>query len=70
MRHPGLLDRARAVLVLIDLQEGYRRALRFLVARCDRVLTVTAPLDLGRPLAAGNGAGTRPDSRPDRHRLS
>ncbi len=35
---------------------GYRRALRFLVARCDRVLTVTAPLDLGRPLAAGTVA--------------
>jgi lysophospholipase L1-like esterase len=37
-------------------EEGYRRALRFLVARCDRVLTVTAPLDLGRPLAAGTVA--------------
>jgi lysophospholipase L1-like esterase len=37
-------------------EEGYRRALRFLAARCDRVLTVTAPLDLGRPLAAGTVA--------------
>ncbi|HEX4279459.1 MAG TPA: GDSL-type esterase/lipase family protein [Solirubrobacteraceae bacterium] len=37
-------------------EEGYRRALRFLFARCDRVLTVTAPLDLGRPLAAGTVA--------------
>jgi nicotinamidase-related amidase len=27
MRHPGLLDRNRAVLVLIDLQEGYRSVL-------------------------------------------
>ena len=27
MRHPALLDRARSALVLIDLQEGYRRAL-------------------------------------------
>lgn len=27
MRHPALLDRARAVLVLIDLQEAYRPAL-------------------------------------------
>jgi lysophospholipase L1-like esterase len=37
-------------------EEGYRRALGFLVARCDRVLTLTAPLDLGRPLAAGTVA--------------
>src|SRR5581483_1637433 len=29
----------------------YREALRFLVERCDRVLAVTAPLDLGRPRA-------------------
>jgi len=27
MRHPGLLDRERAVLLLIDLQESYRRVL-------------------------------------------
>src|SRR5258705_7513207 len=27
MRHPGLLDRDRTVLVLIDLQEGYRTVL-------------------------------------------
>jgi nicotinamidase-related amidase len=27
MRHPALLDRERAVLILIDLQEGYRSAL-------------------------------------------
>ena len=40
----------------VVFEDGYRRALRFLVARCDRVLTVTAPLDLGRPLAAGTVA--------------
>ncbi len=28
---------------------GYRAALQFLTGRCERVLTVTAPLDLGRP---------------------
>ena len=27
MRHPGLLDRDRAILLLIDLQESYRRVL-------------------------------------------
>jgi lysophospholipase L1-like esterase len=32
-------------------EEGCREALRFLRDRCDRVLTVTAPLDLGRPRA-------------------
>ena len=32
--------------------DGFRRALRFLDGRCERVLTVTAPLDLGRPRAA------------------
>jgi lysophospholipase L1-like esterase len=32
-------------------ERGYREALRFLDARCDRVLAVTAPLDLGRPRA-------------------
>lgn len=31
----------------------FRRALGFLRGRCDRVLTVTAPLDLGRPRAGG-----------------
>jgi lysophospholipase L1-like esterase len=30
---------------------AFDRALRFLAERCDRVLTVTAPLDLGRPRA-------------------
>jgi GDSL-like Lipase/Acylhydrolase family len=32
-------------------EAGYRTALRFLGPRCDRVLAVTAPLDLGRPRA-------------------
>jgi GDSL-like Lipase/Acylhydrolase family len=31
--------------------ERFRGALEFLVGRCERVLTVTAPLDLGRPRA-------------------
>jgi lysophospholipase L1-like esterase len=35
----------------VRFERGYRVALRFLVARCDRVLAVTAPLDLGRPRA-------------------
>jgi lysophospholipase L1-like esterase len=30
---------------------GFERALTFLVERCDRVLTVTIPLDMGRPRA-------------------
>jgi lysophospholipase L1-like esterase len=29
----------------------FRRAIEFLLARCERVLTITAPLDLGRPRA-------------------
>jgi lysophospholipase L1-like esterase len=32
---------------------SFREALEFLRERCDRVLTVTAPLDLGRPRAGG-----------------
>jgi lysophospholipase L1-like esterase len=32
-------------------EAGFREALRFLGERCDRVLTMTAPLDLGRPRA-------------------
>jgi lysophospholipase L1-like esterase len=32
-------------------EAGFRQALEFLRARCDRVLTATAPLDLGRPRA-------------------
>jgi lysophospholipase L1-like esterase len=31
--------------------DGFGAALRFLAGRCDRVLTVTVPLDLGRPRA-------------------
>jgi lysophospholipase L1-like esterase len=34
-----------------DFQARFRQALRFLHARCDRVLVLTAPLDLGRPRA-------------------
>jgi lysophospholipase L1-like esterase len=34
-----------------DFDVNFRRGLGFLGARCDRVLTVTAPLDLGRPPA-------------------
>ncbi len=33
--------------------QGHRAALDFLKERCDRVLTVTAPRDLGRPPAGG-----------------
>jgi hypothetical protein len=35
---------------------GFASALRFLAERCDRVLTVTAPLDLGRPRAGAKVA--------------
>lgn len=34
-----------------DFERDYRTALAFLRARCTRVLTATAPLDLGRPRA-------------------
>jgi lysophospholipase L1-like esterase len=34
-------------------EPDFRFALSFLRARCDRVLTITAPLDLGRPRAPG-----------------
>jgi lysophospholipase L1-like esterase len=37
----------------VAFSHDYRSALRFLIGRCERVLTVTAPLDLGRPRAAG-----------------
>jgi lysophospholipase L1-like esterase len=37
-------------------EASYRVALRFLAGRCDRVLTMTAPLDLGRPRAGDNVA--------------
>jgi nicotinamidase-related amidase len=51
MRHPALLDRERAVLVLIDLQEGYRAALHAwerVLAAC-RLLVDGAAI-LGVPL--------------------
>jgi hypothetical protein len=34
-----------------DFERGHDEALAFLAARCDRVLTATVPLDLGRPRA-------------------
>ncbi|HTT28004.1 MAG TPA: GDSL-type esterase/lipase family protein [Solirubrobacteraceae bacterium] len=37
-------------------EANFRRGLRFLTARCERVLTVTAPLDLGRPRAGAKVA--------------
>ena len=37
----------------VAFSQEFRRALQFLTARCERVMTVTAPLDLGRPRAAG-----------------
>jgi lysophospholipase L1-like esterase len=35
----------------VAFADGFAAALGFLAERCDRVLTVTAPLDLGRPRA-------------------
>ena len=35
----------------VAFESGFRHALEFLRGRCDRVLTMTAPLDLGRPRA-------------------
>jgi lysophospholipase L1-like esterase len=35
----------------VSFEAGFRSALQFLCDRCERVLTVTAPLDLGRPRA-------------------
>ena len=46
MRHVALLDRRRTVLVLIDLQEGYRRALH----AWDRVVAASALLVRGATL--------------------
>ena len=46
MRHAALLDRRRTVLVLIDLQEGYRPALH----RWDRVVAASALLVRGAAL--------------------
>jgi nicotinamidase-related amidase len=43
MRHPALLDRDRTALVLIDVQEGYRRAL----PGWDRVVTAGSLLVQG-----------------------
>jgi nicotinamidase-related amidase len=51
MRHPALLDRARAVVVLSDLQEGYRGALHGWddVVAASRVL-IEGALLLGVPV--------------------
>jgi nicotinamidase-related amidase len=49
MRHPALLDRADTVLVLIDLQEGYRSVLHGwdgVVAACTRLVRGAALLRL------------------------
>jgi len=46
MRHAALLDRRRTVLVLIDVQEGYRPALH----RWDRVVAASALLVRGAVL--------------------
>lgn len=46
MRHPALLDRDRTVLVLIDLQEGYRTALH----GWERVVAASALLVRGAAL--------------------
>src|SRR5205823_13714009 len=35
-------------------EQNFLAALRFLAARCDRVVALTAPLDLGRPRAGAN----------------
>jgi hypothetical protein len=35
----------------VAFEAGFAGAMRFLAERCDRVLTMTAPLDLGRPRA-------------------
>ena len=37
-----------------EFEHHFRPALEYLRTRCDRVLTVTAPLDLGRPRAGAN----------------
>jgi hypothetical protein len=49
MRHPALLDRARAAIVLIDVQEAYRRVLSdwdTVVAACALVVRGGALLDV------------------------
>ena len=49
MRHAALLERTRTVLVLIDLQEGYRRALPAwdpVVAGCELLVRGAAVLDV------------------------
>jgi lysophospholipase L1-like esterase len=47
----GVNDVRRLEWDPLEFAALFRTALRFLQDRCDRVLTVTAPLDLGRPRA-------------------
>jgi lysophospholipase L1-like esterase len=47
----GVNDVRRLDWSAAAFEPPYRRALAFLAERCDRVLTATAPLDLGRPRA-------------------
>src|SRR5438105_1954165 len=48
MRHPALLDRDRTVFVLVDVQEGYRRALH----AWDRVVVASRMLLEGAAILA------------------
>src|SRR5437870_13910427 len=59
MRHAALLDRRRTVLVLIDLQEGYRPALH----AWDRVVAASALLVWGAALLERPLLVTAPCSR-------
>jgi lysophospholipase L1-like esterase len=47
----GVNDVRRFDWQVKQFEPGFRDALRFLGERCDRVLALTAPLDLGRPRA-------------------
>jgi hypothetical protein len=47
----GVNDVRSRVWDVARYERGYRTALEFLSGRCERVLTLTAPLDLGRPRA-------------------
>jgi lysophospholipase L1-like esterase len=47
----GVNDVRRLEWDAADFEPDFRRAVEYLRSRCDRVLTATAPLDLGRPRA-------------------
>ncbi len=47
----GVNDVRRLQWDAADFEPDFRRALEYLRSRCDRVVTATAPLDLGRPRA-------------------